>query len=120
MEGALEKEELKEETNSVKNPPLRIHLLMQEMQFDRWVRKIPCRRKHNPLQYSRLGNLKDRGAWGTTVHGVRESDMTYSTTTLPYGCSAELVGGGGRTGLNWGIHKALELDERAICWVRMV
>ena len=71
------------------------------------------------LQYSRLGNLKDRGAWGTTVHGVRELDMTYSTTTPPFGCSAEMVGGGGRTGLNWGTHKALELDEK-ICWVRMV
>ena len=27
----------------------------------------------NPLQYSCLGNLKDRGAWWTTVHGVTES-----------------------------------------------
>ena len=24
----------------------------------------------NPLQYSRLENPKDRGAWGATVHGV--------------------------------------------------
>ena len=24
----------------------------------------------NPLQYSCLGNSKDRGAWGTIVHGV--------------------------------------------------
>ena len=24
----------------------------------------------NPLQYSCLGNPKDRGAWGATVHGV--------------------------------------------------
>ena len=29
----------------------------------------------NPLQYSCLGNLKDRGAWWATVHGVtKESD----------------------------------------------
>ena len=31
----------------------------------------------NPLQYSCLGNPKDRGAWWATVHGVtKESDMT--------------------------------------------
>ena len=27
----------------------------------------------NPLQYSCLGNLKDRGAWRATVHGVIKS-----------------------------------------------
>ena len=30
----------------------------------------------NPLQYSCLGNLMDRGAWQATVHGVAELDMT--------------------------------------------
>ena len=31
----------------------------------------------NPLQYSYLGNPMDRGAWRTTVHGVKkESDTT--------------------------------------------
>ena len=30
----------------------------------------------NPLQYSCLGNLMDRGAWRATVHGVAKSDMT--------------------------------------------
>ena len=31
----------------------------------------------NPLQYACLGNLKDRGVWRATVHGVaKESDMT--------------------------------------------
>ena len=31
----------------------------------------------NPLQYSCLGNHKDRGAWWATVHGVtKESDTT--------------------------------------------
>ena len=29
----------------------------------------------NPLQYSRLGNPMDRGAWGMTVHGVTQSQM---------------------------------------------
>ena len=27
----------------------------------------------NPLQYSCLGNHRDRGAWQTTVHGVAKS-----------------------------------------------
>ena len=31
----------------------------------------------NPLQYSCLGNPKDRGAWQATVHGVaKELDAT--------------------------------------------
>ena len=30
----------------------------------------------NPLQYSYLENPMDRGAWQTTVHGVKESDTT--------------------------------------------
>jgi len=32
----------------------------------------------NPLQYSCLGNIMDRGAWRATVHVVtKEPDMTY-------------------------------------------
>ena len=31
----------------------------------------------NPLQYSRLENTMERGAWWATVHGVaKQSDMT--------------------------------------------
>ena len=30
----------------------------------------PLERKCNSLQYSCLGNPKDRGSWGATVHGV--------------------------------------------------
>ena len=30
----------------------------------------------NPLQYSCLGNPMDRGAWGTTVHGVTKKSWT--------------------------------------------
>ena len=41
------------------------------------VRKIPWRRKWQPLQYSCLRKSMDRGAWQTRVHGVaKELDMT--------------------------------------------
>ena len=33
-------------------------------------------RNGNPLQYSCLGNLMDRGAWCTKVHWITELDMT--------------------------------------------
>ena len=32
--------------------------------------KSPGGGNGNPLQYSCLGNVMDRGAWGATVHGV--------------------------------------------------
>ena len=35
----------------------------------------------NPLQYSRLGNPMDRGAWWTTVCEVAESDTTEQLDT---------------------------------------
>ena len=33
----------------------------------------------NPLQYSCLENLTDRGAWQATAHGGTESDITEAT-----------------------------------------
>ena len=39
-------------------------------------RRSPRGGNGNPLQYSCLGNLLDRGACRATVHGVTESDMT--------------------------------------------
>ena len=33
----------------------------------------------SPLQYSRLGNPLDRGAWWATVHGLTELDTTEAT-----------------------------------------
>ena len=35
----------------------------------------------NPLQYSCLGNPKDRGAWQAIAHGVAESDTMEHTHT---------------------------------------
>ena len=32
--------------------------------------RSPAEGNGNPLQYSRLGNPLDRGAWQATVHGV--------------------------------------------------
>ena len=45
--------------------------------FDPWVGKIPGEGNDTPLQYSRLGNPMDRGAWQATVRGIaKESDTT--------------------------------------------
>ena len=35
--------------------------------------KTPGEGNGNPLQYSCLGNLMNRGAWQATVHGVTKS-----------------------------------------------
>jgi len=34
--------------------------------------RSPGRGNGNPLQYSCLGNPRDRGAWWATIHGVAE------------------------------------------------
>ena len=42
-----------------------------------WARKIPWRRKWQPIPVFLPGNPMDRGAWQATVHGVtKESDTT--------------------------------------------
>ena len=50
--------------------PCRTH---KRCAFSPWVGKMPWRRAWHPLQYSRLENPKDRGAWWATVHGVAKS-----------------------------------------------
>ena len=63
---------------------------MQEMQED--VGSIPGSGRSpgvgngNPLQYSCLGNLMDRGAWRAAAHGVAEesdADLVTKTTNNP-------------------------------------
>ena len=50
--------------------------------------RSPGKGNGNPLQYSRLENSMDRGAWWATVHGVakswtRLSSFTYTDLTFP-------------------------------------
>ena len=54
------------------------HLPMQDTRVRSLGWKDPLEKGiGNPLQYSRLGNPVDRGAWWTTVHGAtKESDTT--------------------------------------------
>ena len=44
--------------------------------FDPWSGRSSGEGNVNPVQYSCLGNPKDRGAWWTTVHGVTKSQTT--------------------------------------------
>ena len=45
--------------------------------------RSPGEGKGNPLQYSCLGNFKDRGDWQATVHGVSKES---NTTPLLFSC----------------------------------
>ena len=50
--------------------------------FDPWVRKIPWRRAGNPLQYSCLENLMNKGAWWATVHSYMGFFMEGKNSTV--------------------------------------
>ena len=43
--------------------------------------RSPGEANANPLQYSCLGNPKDRGAWQSTVHAVGHNGATNTTAT---------------------------------------
>ena len=45
--------------------------------------RYPGEGNRNPLQYSRLENSVDRGAWGTTVHGVAKTWTGLNAYTHP-------------------------------------
>ena len=52
----------------VKNLPA-----MQETQVQPWIRKIPWRRKWQPIPVFLPGEFMGRGTWPATVHGVTKS-----------------------------------------------
>ena len=57
----------------------------RRLRFDPWVRKTPCRRNGNPLQYSCLENPMDRGTWRLQSMGsqrVRHDLATKHTCSL--------------------------------------
>ena len=45
------------------------------------LERYPEEGNSNPLQYSRLENPMDRGAWWATVHGAAKSQTWLSTHT---------------------------------------
>ena len=51
----------------------------QETQVYPWVGKIPWRWAWQPLQYTRLENPTDRGAWRAIVHRVTQSRHAWVT-----------------------------------------
>ena len=51
--------------------------------------RSPGERNGNPLQYSCLENLMDRGAWQATVHGVARVGHDLATKPPPPNFSAQ-------------------------------
>ena len=61
----------------------------------------------NPLQYSCLGNSKDREAWQARVHGVKESDTTEHRSTYEGKVGTVSAESSRGAGLIWEMGKAL-------------
>ena len=66
--------------------------------FESWVEKIPWKGNDYPLQFSCLGNPKDRGAWWARVHEVARvgRDLVTKPPTPPcqyhaHTCSKKLA-----------------------------
>ena len=49
--------------------------IIYQLKTKKIFKKSPGEGNGNPLQYSRLENLIDRGAWQATVHAVAKSQM---------------------------------------------
>ena len=59
----------------VKKPPANVGEARDVGLIPGWGRS-PAEGNGSPLQYSYLGNPMDRGAWGATVLGVADTNMT--------------------------------------------
>ena len=57
---------------------------MQEMQVLSLGKESPGEGTDNPLQYSRLENPMDRGAWWASLWGRKELDMTEQLNTYTH------------------------------------
>ena len=66
----------------VKNPPANAGD-MGDMGWIPGSGRSPGEGNGNPLQYFRLGNSMDRGAWWVTVHGTAK-DTTEQLSTYPF------------------------------------
>ena len=62
----------------VKNSPASTRLIRDTGSIP-GLRRSPGEGNGNPVQYSRVANPMDRGAWQATVHGVIESQKQLST-----------------------------------------
>ena len=65
----------------IKNPPEMQETACNDVSSITGLETFPEKGNDNPLQYSRLRNPMDRGAWQAIVYGVsKESDMTDQLT----------------------------------------
>ena len=67
---------------AVKNPPAKAGDIRDAGSIPGGGR-CPEDGRGNPLQYSRLENPTDRGAWWATVHGVTESQTQLKPPSMP-------------------------------------
>ena len=66
------------------------------------LRRSPGKENGNPLQYSRLENPKDGGAWWATVHGITKSrTQLRDFTFFHFGLGTVDMGLPGRSSVWW-------------------
>ena len=73
----------------VKNPPAKAGDI-REVGLISGSERSPGEEHGNPLQYSCLENLMDRGAWRATVHGVTKSWTRLKQLSIHAGASTGL------------------------------